>query len=68
MGEKDDIFAIAWCLATFAEINYSKNCDPRNNKDTNLKIYLTHNFKTFEFINKQQFNSTHKLIHSLISP
>ena len=66
-GEKDDIYAIGWCLATLTEEDYSKNIAHNISETNNLKITLSHNLKTFKFVQKEFYTKTYNLIDSLIN-
>ena len=66
-GSKDDVYAIGWCLAILKEENYCKKKDPNLNKTMTIKISLSHNLKTFNFLKNQQYTNTLNLIESLIN-
>ena len=66
-GERQEIYAIGWCLATLTEAHYLKKSDNNSNETNNLKINLTSNLTTFKFLKRDCYAKTLYLIESLLN-
>ena len=66
-GTKEEIYAIGWCLATLTETHYSKKTNKNFNEAHSLKITLSNHVTTFNFLKKERYNNTLRLIESLIN-
>merc|ERR1712115_720827 len=60
-GKSEDIYAIGWVLATLTEVHFSKKICKNLNETLNLKVTLTNNITTFQFLNKERYALTLKL-------
>merc|ERR1712115_615012 len=66
-GTKEEVYAIGWCLATLTETHYSKRTIKNFNVALCLKITLSNHIATFNFLKKERYSNTLKLIESLIN-
>ena len=66
-GKREDVYAIGWCLATLTDSYYSKKPGKNLNESQCLKITLTSNLATFNFLKKERYVNTLNLIESLIN-
>ena len=61
-GTKNEVYAIGWCLATITETHYSKKTIKNFNEAQSLKIILFIHVTTFNFLKKERYINTLKLI------
>ena len=66
-GTKEEIYAIGWCLATLTETHYSKKTIKNFNEALCLKITLSNHVATFNFLKKERYNNTLRLIETPIN-
>ena len=66
-GTKEEIYAIGWCLVALTETHYSKKTIKNFNEALCLKITLSNHVTTFNFLKKERYNNTLRLIETLIN-
>ena len=64
-SSNENIFAIGWCIATITEFYYGNEKMSKTSEELDLKLILTHNMKTFKYLQNSQCTNRLSLLRTL---